>query len=293
MRMTDISPQFLVTLTMPKNLSGIDYPSKPPAAATNTSLSVLDLFSMKGKVAAISGASSGIGYNIAEAFAQAGADVAVWYNTHDPRERIKPISEKYGVRIKAYKVNVTDSEAVEDAVNQIVLDFGKLDAFVANAGVIWTKGCLLDEPDHAEWNKVLSTNLTGSYYCAKAVGSVFRKQGHGSLIFTTSISASIVNVPHHLAAYCTSKAGIVHLAKSLAVEWAGFARVNCVSPGFVDTEMTADIPQEVKDAVSNQTPIGRACVARELVGAYVYLASDASTYTTGCDLLVDGGYTCI
>jgi sorbose reductase len=252
--------------------------------------SVLDLFSLKGKVASVTGSSTGIGLAVAEAYAQAGADVCLWYNSHDATSTAERISRTYGVRAKAYKVNLLTAEGVEEAIEQQVKDFGKIDVFVANAGVPWQKGPLIDQPDDKEWQKVVELDFNAVYRCVKYAGRVFKRQGHGSLIMTASMSGHIVNYPQMQACYNAVKAAIIHLGKSLAVEWSGFARVNTISPGYIATEISDFIPRETKAIWWRATPLGREGDPRELVGAYLYFASDASTYTTGSDLRVDGGY---
>lgn len=261
-------------------------PQPFPQLANN----VLDLFSLKGKVASVTGSSTGIGWVVAEAFAQAGADVAVWYNSHDAREKAEGLAKKYGVRTKAYKVDLTSVGGVEEAIQQQVKDFGKIDVFVANAGVPWIKGPLIDQQDDKEWEKVVNLDFNAVYRCCKAIGRVFKSQGSGSLIMTASMSGHIVNYPQMQAGYNAVKAGIIHLGRSLAVEWAGFARVNTISPGYIATEISDFLPREIRAKWWQVTPMGREGAPRELVGAYLYFASDASTYTTGSDLKVDGGY---
>ncbi|KAK9475838.1 hypothetical protein V1514DRAFT_338765 [Lipomyces japonicus] len=252
---------------------------------------VLDLFSLKGKVASVTGSSSGIGLAVAEAFAQAGADVALWYHGNPKAiEHAKTLSEKYGVKVKAYKVSITSSAEVEQTIKQIVADFGKLDIQVANAGIPWTSGPLIDVEGDEDWHKIIDTDLNGAYYTAKFSGQQFKKQGSGSLIFTASMSGHIVNIPQLQAAYNAAKAGVLHFARSLAIEWAGFARVNTVSPGYILTEISNFVPIETKKIWWELIPVGREGQTKELVGAYLYLASDASTYTTGSDLRVDGAY---
>lgn len=262
-----------------------------PTEAPKPAASVLDLFSLKGKVASITGSSTGIGYAVAEAFAQAGADVAIWYNSHNADDKAKALADKYGVKAKAYKVAVTDGAAVEAAIKQQIEDFGKIDVFVANAGVPWTAGPLIDTKDDSEWKKVIDLDFTGVYYCAKYVGKHFKERGSGSFIATSSMSGHIVNFPQMQAAYNAAKAGVRHFCASLAVEWAGFARANSVSPGYIATEISDFVPKETKAKWWSFTPLGREGEVQELVGAYLYLASNASTYTTGADIRVDGGYT--
>ncbi|KAG7666168.1 SOU1 [[Candida] subhashii] len=264
-------------------------PTQQPTLPTN----VLDLFSLKSKVAAISGSSVGIGYAVAEAYAQAGADVAIWYNTHPADEKAAKLAAKYGIRCQAYKCNITDPEEVARVINQIEQDFGTIDIFVANAGVAWTSGPMVDVHDgFKSWKRIVDCDLNSVYYCAHAVGQLFKRKGKGSFIVTSSISGHIVNVPQFQAAYNAVKAGVRHMAKSLAIEWAPFARVNSVSPGYIITDISEFCDPEVKSRWWQLIPMGREASTQELVGAYLYLASNASTYTTGTDIVVDGGYTC-
>lgn len=261
-----------------------------PAKGPKTGKTIQELFSLKGKVASVTGSSSGIGWAVAEAYAQSGADVAIWYNSTPAEDKAKSLADKYGVRAKAYKCNISDYELVSKTVAQIEQDFGGLDIFVANAGVPWTSGRSIEVEGLGDWQKIIDLDLSGVYYCAKAVGPIFKKNGKGSLIITASMSGHIVNVPQLQAPYNAAKAACIHLAKSLAVEWAPFARVNSISPGYILTDISEFCPDEMKGKWHSLIPLGREGETQELVGAYVYLASDASTYTTGTDLLVDGGY---
>lgn len=269
--------------------TGLKTPQPAPKLAENS----LDLFSLKGKVASVTGSSRGIGLAVATAYAQAGADVAIWYNSTPSDELAKEISQKYGVRCKAYKVSLTDFESIEKAVKQIEEDFGKIDIFVANAGVAWLTGGLLDQKDDNEWKKVIDLDLNSVYYLSKSIGKIFKKQGFGSYIITASISGHIVNVPQQQSGYNAAKAATIHLAKSLAVEWSGFARVNTISPGYIGTDLTTHMDPELKKIWLSLVPLGREAQPRELVGGYIFLASDASTYVTGTDIKIDGGYTAI
>lgn len=262
-------------------------PTQPPKLSKN----VNDLFSLKGKVASVTGSSGGIGYAVAEAYAQAGADVAIWYNSKNADSKAEYLAKTYGVKSKAYKCNISDPDDVEKVVNTIEKDFGTIDIFVANAGVPWTEGRSVDVEGYDAWKKVVDLDLSGVYYCAKAAGKIFKKHGKGSLVLTASMSGHIVNVPQMQAPYNAAKAGVLHLGKSLAIEWAPFARVNTISPGYIATEISNFVPRETKTKWWQMIPLGREALPQELVGAYLYFASDASTYTTGSDLLVDGGYS--
>jgi len=190
-------------------------------------------------------------------------------------------------------------------VNQVVEEFnGRLDIFIANSGIPWTQGPLLDG-DLEHYRKVVAVNLDGTLYCARAAGLHWRRQkkegttihgkklenySSGAFVATASISAHIVNLPQMQATYNASKAGVLHLCKCLALEWVGFARCNTVSPGYMATEITSFVPEETKDIWRDKIPMGREGEPHELKGAYLYLASDASSYTTGTDIIVDGGY---
>ncbi|KAK7429636.1 Sorbose reductase sou1 [Neonectria magnoliae] len=269
--------------------------------------SILKRFSLAGKTAIITGAGAGIGYAVAAAYAEMGCNLALWYfnNTKAP-ERAEGLAKQYNIQCKAYKVDVRDADAVEKAIDQSVKDLnGRLDIFVANAGIPWTKGAMIDGPiDH--YRDVVQTDLDGTYYCAKVAAKHWRRQKNegttlsgepltgytsGSFIATASMSGGIVNIPQLQAAYNAAKAGVIHLVKSLAIEWGQFARANSISPGYIMTEISNFVPQETKEIWHDKIPLGREGEPHELQGAYLYLASDASTYATGANFVVDGGYS--
>ncbi|KAI0192150.1 sorbitol utilization protein SOU2 [Astrocystis sublimbata] len=267
---------------------------------------VMPLFSLKGRTAIVSGAGAGIGLAIAQGLAEAGANVAIWYNSNKKAlDEAAKIEEKYGVKCKAYQVNIQNYESVQDKVDEIVREFnGRLDVFVANSGIAWEEGAFIDGSLETMSN-VFKVNLEGTFYCAKAAALHWRRQRKegttvdgqplenylsGSFISTASISGHIANVPQMQTVYNASKAAAIHACKSLAVEWTGFARANSVSPGYIKTEITAFISEGTKEIFRGRTPMGREGEAKELKGAYLYLASDASSFTTGTDIIVDGGY---
>ncbi|KAF8318484.1 NAD(P)-binding protein [Clavulina sp. PMI_390] len=242
------------------------------------------------KVAVITGGGTGIGYQVARAYAEAGADIALFYNSSaEAIEKAAGLEKEFGIKAKAYKVPITDSTIVTDSINQVEKDFGHLDIFVANAGMTGGGAVIADDYTDERWHKVVDVNYSSVFYCARAAGRIFKKQGSGNFIVTSSMSAHIVNRPITQAVYNGSKAGLTHFARSLAFEWKDFARVNVVSPGFFDTGMGA--APDVLDAAYDMAVLGRQGDPRELKGIYLYLASDASTFTTGADFIVDGGYT--
>ncbi len=261
--------------------------TKVPAAER-----LLDLFSLKGKVVVITGASGprGIGLEAARGAAEFGADVAITYASRKEggEKNAEDLAREYGVRAKAYHCDVSAYDNCARLVADVLRDFGKIDAFVANAGATANEG-VLDGPREA-WDRVLQIDLHGVAYCAKAVGAHFKERGTGSFVITASMSGHIANYPQEQTSYNVAKAGCIHLARSLANEWRGFARVNSISPGYINTGLSDFVEQEKRDLWDSYIPLGRSGESKELKGAYVYLISDASTYTTGSDLIIDGGY---
>jgi sorbose reductase len=255
--------------------------------------SLKELFSLKGKVVVVTGASgaTGIGTEAARGCAEFGADVAITYSSRKEggERNAKELEEKYGVKAKPYKCNVGDYADVEKLVQDVIRDFGKIDVFIANAGRTASSGIL--DGSVQDWEEVVKTDLTGTFNCARAVGLHFRERKTGSLIITASMSGHIANFPQEQTSYNVAKAGCIHMARSLANEWRDFARVNSISPGYIDTGLSDFVPQDIQKLWHSMIPMGRDAKAKELKGAYVYLASDASSYTTGSDIVIDGGYT--
>jgi sorbose reductase len=159
-----------------------------------------------------------------------------------------------------------------------VADFGKVDVMIANAGKTADNGIL--DATVEQWNEVIETDLTGTFNCARAVGLHFRERKTGSLVITASMSGHIANFPQEQTSYNVAKAGCIHLARSLANEWRDFARVNSISPGYIDTGLSDFVPKDVQNLWHSMIPMGRDAKATELKGAYVYFASDASSYCT-------------
>jgi NAD(P)-dependent dehydrogenase (short-subunit alcohol dehydrogenase family) len=194
-----------------------------------------------------------------------------------------------GVRAMALTIDVTDGEQARRMVDDVVAAWGKLDIGVNNAGMgRWANA---EDMSEADWDAVLDLNLRAVFLCCQAEGRAMLRQGYGKIINTASMSAHIVNRPQNQVAYNASKAGVVHLTRSRAAEWAPRGvRVNSISPGYTRTPLVDQvahlIPGWVKDI-----PMGRMAETDDLQGAVVYLASAASDYVTGHDLVVDGGFT--
>jgi len=257
------------------------------------------LFSLKGKTAIISGAGQGIGLAVARGYAEAGANVAIWFNSNKKAyDRAAEIEKEFGVKCRAYPVDVRDAAAVDEAIVSQVKEFNnRLDIFVANAGIPWTQGPAIGgELEH--YRNVMKIDVDGVFYCARTAGRIWREQKknklqgftYGKFIATASMSGHIANIPQLQTAYNAAKANVKHMCQCLAVEWVQFARANSISPGYIATEISNFVPPETKSIWRDKIPMGREGEPIELVGAYLYLASDASSYTTGTDILIDGGY---
>jgi sorbose reductase len=260
-----------------------------PLAGPPKETNVLSLFRLNGKVAVVTGGTRGIGWEACNAMAEAGADVAIIYTSFpDPEARVADI-KALGVTCRAYKSDTSDAKAISETLGQIVKDFGKIDIVIANAGICKHTEALDYTVEY--WQKETNININGNFYTAQAAGRIFRAQGHGNLLFTTSISGTIVNIPQCQAAYNAAKAATIQMAKSMAIEWVDFCRVNTLSPGYIRTDMTAMASQEMLDEWNHRTPAKRMADPAELKGGFLYLVSDASSYTTGIDLIIDGGYT--
>ncbi|GKT72776.1 L-xylulose reductase [Colletotrichum tofieldiae] len=273
-----------------------------PRPFPNTPSNVLEQLRVTDKVIVVTGAADGIGFAVSEAMAEAGGNVALWYNSNDAAvQKAKDLASTHNVKTSAYKVDVSDPTQVQETIAKVFKDFGKIDVFVANAG--WSFKSPADlatselsmaiskpilEQTLDEYRKQISVNVDGIVYCSKYAGEVFKSQGFGNLIITSSMSGHIVNVPVDQPVYNATKAYVTHFGKSLAREWREFARVNIVSPGFFDTKMGAG-PQALQEAY-RMAALGRQGHTKEIKGLYLYLASDASTYMTGSDVIIDGGY---
>lgn len=249
------------------------------------------LFGLEGKVGIVTGGGRGIGQTVAEGLAKAGADIVI-FSRGDAEETIRLV-EAAGRKAVHLSVDVTDIESVQEGVNKAVQAMGRIDFLFNNAGICIHKST--SDVSIPEWDSVLTTNLTGPFIVSKVVGQyMIDNKIEGSIVNNASMSGTIVNIPQWQASYNASKAGLIHLTKSLAVEWADYGiRVNSISPGYTATPMSVDTPQELKDAWMPMMPMHRMCKPEELVGAVIYFVSNASGYTNGADLIIDGAYSCI
>lgn len=249
------------------------------------------MFGLKGKTAVVTGGGRGIGQCVALGLAKAGADIIILGRT--TADETVHLIEKEGRKAFFIKTDVTDEIQVHDALNKTVDYTGRLDIIFNNAGICIHKGTI--EASLQEFRQVVDINLTGEYIVAREAGKIMIKNGwEGSIINMASMSAAIVNIPQWQCSYNASKAAVKQMTRSLAVEWAEYKiRVNSISPGYIATPMSTETPQELKDAWIPLIPLKRMGTPEELIPAVLYLASTASGYTTGSDLVIDGAYTCI
>ena len=257
---------------------------------------ILERFRLDGRVALVTGGGQGIGRAFAHALGEAGAAVAVVDRVTAGAEAVAHELAAKGIAAIAITADVTREEQVEQMVTTVLQHWGKLTIAVNNAGIgQWADA---DQMRLADWQRMLDVNLTGVFLGAQAAGRVMLAAGYGKIVNTASMSGSIVNTPQNQAAYNTSKAGVIHLTRSLAAEWAARGvRVNCISPGYTRTQLVDDLlktplGQEVMmPRWMELTPMGRMAEVTDLQGAVVYLAAPASDFMTGHDLVIDGGYS--
>jgi NAD(P)-dependent dehydrogenase (short-subunit alcohol dehydrogenase family) len=253
-------------------------------------MSISNLFDISGRKALVTGSARGIGKVLAVALAEAGCDVSlVGLHLEGVQEVAREIS-RMGVKTIAFQADVSKKEEVDRAFAGTVKEFGRLDICVNNAGVSFQMP--VEEMSEAEWDNIIDTNMKGVFLCSQAASRIMIPQRSGSIINLASISARAVNVPQKQAVYNSSKAGVAMLTKSMALEWAEYGiRVNSISPGYMKTEMTLSTMEHLFPEWEAITPLGRLGEPEELRGAVIFLASDASSYIIGHDLVIDGGYT--
>jgi gluconate 5-dehydrogenase len=253
-----------------------------------------NLFDLSGKLALVTGASSGLGVQYAKALAEQGADLVLLARRVDKLEQVKGEIEAMGKQCLAIKCDVTIEGEIIAAVTQAVAKYGKIDILVNNAGTSAISPA--ESMTEADWDKVLDTNLKGVFLVAKNVGAQMIKQKYGKIINISSMYGLVANAFFPVCNYHAAKHGVVGLTKALSAEWAKHnITVNAIGPGFFESEMTSgaiNTPQ-FKQYVNISCPMKRIGNVGELNGILIYLASDASSYTTGQTIAVDGGWTAI
>jgi NAD(P)-dependent dehydrogenase (short-subunit alcohol dehydrogenase family) len=245
-------------------------------------------FKLTDKVALITGASEGIGRDIAIGLAEAGADIIICSRREEKLSEVKEIAEKTGRRVQTYAVDIQNVSEIEGLKAFIKTKTGKVDILINNAGYAVTKPAW--DVSENDWDTMVDTGFKGLFFCCQAVGSIMREQGYGKIInLGSTFSKSIV--PGR-SVYGGIKAGIDHLTEALAMEWAPHGiRVNALAPTAVDTpsrQVTLQGP--ILEKVLSRIPLGRLATPEDLMGAVIYLSSEASDFVTGQTLFVDGGW---
>jgi NAD(P)-dependent dehydrogenase (short-subunit alcohol dehydrogenase family) len=254
-------------------------------------MTIVDLFKLDGRKALVTGAGRGIGRVMAISLAEAGCDIGIFEKNIADAQNVVAEIKKLGKKAYAIEGDVTKKDEVEKAFNALAKQLGGLDIVINNAGVCIHEAAETTPEEHLDF--VVDTDLKGVFYCCQAAAKIMIPKKKGSIINIASMSGTVANYPQKQAHYNAAKAGVILLTKCMAIEWVGQGiRVNCISPGYTRTEMTVKLsaPEMIKQWES-LTPMKRMADPQELCGAAIYLASDAASFTTGSDIIVDGGYT--
>jgi NAD(P)-dependent dehydrogenase (short-subunit alcohol dehydrogenase family) len=249
------------------------------------------LFDLTGRVAIVSGGSMGLGRQMAEGLAEMGATLVLCARKKERCEEAADALRSLGAQSLALGCDVKDKASIQQVVKETLAKFGRIDILVNNAGVSW--GAPVEEMTLEQWDKVLSTNLTGTFLFCQAAGKAMVAQGSGKIINIASV-AGLGGASAELQAigYHASKGGVIAFTKDLACKWAPHnIQVNAIAPGWFPTHMSGWIIEHRKDSLLTKIPLGRFGGDHDLKGAAVFLASDASAYVTGHVLVVDGGQT--
>ncbi|MGA8223146.1 MAG: SDR family oxidoreductase [Candidatus Acidiferrales bacterium] len=253
-------------------------------------MNVRQLFDLTGRVAIITGGSIGLGRQMAEGLAEAGANVVLCARKKERcQQAAEELQKTAGVKTLALACDVKNPASIQEVVDATLATFGRIDILINNAGVSW--GAPVEEMTLEQWNKVIETNLTGTFLCSQAVGKVMIRQKRGKIINIASV-AGLGGSPPQLQAigYHASKGGVIIFTKDLACKWAMHnIHVNAIAPGWFPTHMSEVVIQRGKDSLLAGIPLGRFGSEQDLKGAAVFLASEASDYVTGHVLVVDGG----
>jgi NAD(P)-dependent dehydrogenase (short-subunit alcohol dehydrogenase family) len=264
---------------------------KEAGTTENSAISAKQLFDLTGRVAIITGGSIGLGRQMAEGLAEMGAHLVLCARHPERCQQAAEELQQLGIKARSLACDVRDQTSVQALVDATISQFGKIDILINNAGISW--GAPVEEMRLEDWNKVIETNLTGSFLCAQAVGRIMIRQGRGKIINIASV-AGLGGAPPELPAvgYHASKGGVISLTKDLACKWAVHnIQVNAIAPGWFPTHMSSRVMERHKDLFLAHIPLRRFGNEHDLKGAAVFLASEASNYVTGHVLVVDGGQT--
>ena len=247
----------------------------------------LPMFDLTGKVAIVTGGYWGIGRGIAEALAEAGANVVICARHFDRCQQTCSEIEKLGVKTLPVKCDVSNREDVEKMIKTTMQEFGKIDILVNNAGITGAAKAVVDMSDE-EWSETIAINLTGIFLCSRAAAKEMIKQNKGKIINITS-TASFMPLPYS-GDYCASKGGALLLTKVMALELIKYnINVNAICPGFFETHLNPVFGAKILQEAPKKIPIGRIAKVDEMKGLAIYLASPASDYLVGSAIVIDGG----
>ena len=262
-----------------------------PSGKAVLAVNVKQLFDLTGRLAIVSGGSIGLGRQMAEGLAEMGANLVLCARKKERCEEAAEALRSLGGQTLALECDVKNKAAIQHVVDETLGKFGRIDILVNNAGVSW--GAPVEEMTLEQWDRVLSTNLTGTFLFCQAVGNAMIAQGSGKIINIASVAGlSGASAELQAIGYHASKGGVIAFTKDLACKWAPHnIQVNAIAPGWFPTHMSGWIIEHRKDSLLAKIPLGRFGGDHDLKGAAVFLASDASAYVTGHVLVVDGGQT--
>ena len=244
------------------------------------------MFSLRNKIAVITGASQGIGKTTAELFSKSGAHVVCIARNEEKIKNLANTISKNGHSASYNSCDISDGDLFQDTIKSVINDYGKIDILINNAGI--TRDSLVLRMKNHQWDEVLNTNLKGAFYATKSVLRSMMKNKYGRIINITSIVGLQGNSGQ--SNYSASKAGLIGFSQSVAKEVASRGiTINCIAPGWIETEMTSDLPQDIKSEIIKSIPIGKTGTTEDIAYTALFLASKESKYITGQTITVDGG----
>ena len=263
--------------------------------------SVYDMMSLKGKTAFVTGGAGGIGRSCAAGLAEVGANIVLMdipQKEDTLKENCRAITDRYGTKAIYLTGDVSDEDSVITMYEEISRQLGTVDVIFSNAGIAYDEDSA-PSLSVTDWKKMVDVNLTGMFLIDRIGANVMKEQGHkGSIINTASMSGHIINrmtrdmMDKHMCAYAATKAGVVHLTKSVAANYVqNDIRCNSISPGLILSGLHDHMDMSVLEKICSHVPMNRFASLNEIIGIVVYLASDLSSYVTGSDFIIDGGYT--
>ena len=249
-----------------------------------------DIFNLEGKIAIVTGSAQGLGQSMAIGLARYGCDVVIADIKTNKAQKVAETIKELGRKATIYNIDVSKIGQISKMVNEVVQEFHQIDILVNSAGIVIRK--LVEDIKEKDWDAILDVNLKGTFFCCQIVGKQMIEQNKGKIINIASVS-SIRGLPTR-SVYAASKAGVAHVTRSIAIEWAKYnINVNCISPTVMETPLNVSIrnSKEKYDKLVSEIPMRRLGQPEDLIGAVVYLASRASDFVTGHNLVVDGGRT--